>query len=126
MKQQRRESIFFQRACEAIANEDQRGAFTLLKTGLAKASETFADQVDVLELIAEIIATILLLEPRFKVADDDVLADEVRRKPDTKVCSFCCRAQPNKSKVVAGPGVLICEECIRVCIQALDPDKKPD
>ena len=30
-------------------------------------------------------------------------------------CSFCGKTQENVKKIVAGPGVYICDECIKVC-----------
>ena len=30
-------------------------------------------------------------------------------------CSFCGKAQEQVQRIIAGPGVYICDECIRVC-----------
>ena len=30
-------------------------------------------------------------------------------------CSFCGKSQENVKKIIAGPGVYICDECIGVC-----------
>ena len=35
-------------------------------------------------------------------------------------CSFCGKAQDSVERIVAGPGVYICNECIRVCTNILD------
>jgi len=35
-------------------------------------------------------------------------------------CSFCGKAQENVKRIIAGPGVYICDECIKVCGDILD------
>ena len=30
-------------------------------------------------------------------------------------CSFCAKSQTHVRKLVAGPGVYICDECIQLC-----------
>ncbi|GAG04356.1 unnamed protein product, partial [marine sediment metagenome] len=42
-------------------------------------------------------------------------------------CSFCGKSQDEVYKIVAGPGVCICDECIKVCNDIiLDRRKKED
>ena len=38
------------------------------------------------------------------------------------VCSFCNKPQNKAKKLVAGPGVYICDECIRLCMSILSED----
>jgi len=38
----------------------------------------------------------------------------VARREEVK-CSFCGKPQTQVAKVVAGPGVLICNECVALC-----------
>ena len=35
-------------------------------------------------------------------------------------CSFCGKAQEEVRKIVAGPGVYICDECIELCKDIID------
>ena len=35
-------------------------------------------------------------------------------------CSFCGKSQDKAEKLVAGPGVYICDECIRICLSILE------
>ena len=37
-------------------------------------------------------------------------------------CSFCGKAQENVKRIIAGPGVYICDECIKVCGDILDDE----
>ncbi len=126
MKQERgAESLFFQQASEAILKQSHEEAFTFLEKGLAIARERFASQSDVVQLIAEVFGTIVLLESGFKKTVGNLSAIEVPHEPDAEVCSFCGKARSSALRVVAGPGVFICEECIRICLQVLESTKKP-
>ena len=35
-------------------------------------------------------------------------------------CSFCGKTQEEVNRLIAGPGVYICDECIEVCFEILD------
>ena len=37
-------------------------------------------------------------------------------------CSFCGKSQASVKKIVAGPNVFICDECIRVCSSILEDE----
>ena len=41
-------------------------------------------------------------------------------------CSFCGKTQDNVKKIVAGPGVYICDECIGICKSIVDEDYYED
>ena len=41
-------------------------------------------------------------------------------------CSFCGKPQEGVHKIVAGPGVYICDECIKVCNNILENDEYYD
>jgi ATP-dependent Clp protease ATP-binding subunit ClpX len=43
-------------------------------------------------------------------------------------CSFCHKAAADVAKLVAGPGVFICNECVDLCQQIIgqNPDPVPD
>jgi ATP-dependent Clp protease ATP-binding subunit ClpX len=38
-------------------------------------------------------------------------------------CSFCGKSQESVHRIIAGPGVYICDECIKVCTNILDSDE---
>ena len=43
---------------------------------------------------------------------------------DNKIrCSFCGKSQENVRRMVAGPGVYICDECIELCLDILDAEE---
>ena len=37
-------------------------------------------------------------------------------------CSFCGKSQDQVKKIVAGPGVYICNECIALCKEIIDEE----
>jgi hypothetical protein len=43
----------------------------------------------------------------------------------TLSCSFCTKDKDSVAKLVAGPGVYICNECIDLCNQILDTEPMP-
>jgi len=45
------------------------------------------------------------------------------KKDDSQIkCSFCGKSHDEVNRLVAGPGVYICDECIEVCFDILDGD----
>jgi ATP-dependent Clp protease ATP-binding subunit ClpX len=37
-------------------------------------------------------------------------------------CSFCNKSQADVKKLIAGPGVFICDECVDICLDILAED----
>ena len=35
-------------------------------------------------------------------------------------CSFCGKSQDDVEKLIAGPGVCICDECIELCMEIVE------
>jgi hypothetical protein len=51
-----------------------------------------------------------------------------RKSPRTHrglVCSFCGKHQDHVQRLIAGPGVYICDECIRLCNEILAEEPPP-
>ena len=44
--------------------------------------------------------------------------------PEAMCCSFCAKSQSDVAKLVAGPGVFICDECISLCHQIITEELK--
>jgi ATP-dependent protease Clp ATPase subunit len=40
-------------------------------------------------------------------------------------CSFCGKAQTEVKTLIAGPGVFICDECVRLCRPIIEKKNKP-
>ena len=41
-------------------------------------------------------------------------------------CSFCGKTQEEVERIIAGPGVYICDECIKVCTNIIENDLYED
>ena len=37
-------------------------------------------------------------------------------------CSFCGKPQEAVKKIIAGPGVFICDECVSLCLDIIDEE----
>ncbi len=48
------------------------------------------------------------------------------RQKNNVVCSFCGKSQDDVDRIIAGPGVYICSECIRVCSSIVEEDLYED
>lgn len=46
----------------------------------------------------------------------------VRTWTDTPRCSFCLKGQTQVKKMIAGPGVFICEECVSLCSEIFEEE----
>jgi len=44
------------------------------------------------------------------------------KSKDTKVCSFCGKNSDHSRRMIAGPGVYICNECVNLCKKILDEE----
>jgi ATP-dependent Clp protease ATP-binding subunit ClpX len=40
------------------------------------------------------------------------------------LCSFCGKSQAEVERLIAGPGVYICNECVVVCAEVLAEERK--
>jgi ATP-dependent Clp protease ATP-binding subunit ClpX len=54
------------------------------------------------------------------------LSQNENKKGDFLKCSFCNKSQPQVRKLIAGPGVYICDECIDLCNEIIDEELKED
>src|SRR2546423_13205968 len=48
------------------------------------------------------------------------------RAPTLTMCSFCGKSHAEVRKLIAGPGVYICDSCINVCKSILDKELSED
>jgi ATP-dependent Clp protease ATP-binding subunit ClpX len=44
------------------------------------------------------------------------------RNTNLSICSFCGKTQSEVKKLIAGPGVYICNECVTLCVSILDKE----
>lgn len=46
------------------------------------------------------------------------------RSDDALTCSFCGKAQHQVTKIIAGPGVFICDECVDLCNDIIEEEDR--
>jgi len=49
---------------------------------------------------------------------------KMQGKFDTLHCSFCGKNQHQVQKLIAGPNVYICDECVNLCVEIIDDSNK--
>ncbi len=52
------------------------------------------------------------------------MSSEDRKKSDFLKCSFCGKSQNQVKKLIAGPGVYVCNECVDLCNEIIDEELK--
>jgi hypothetical protein len=55
-------------------------------------------------------------------------AEEISKeieKPPTSYCSFCGESQHEIEKLIAGPNVFICNECVELCMDIIRVESEP-
>jgi hypothetical protein len=60
------------------------------------------------------------------MTDDNATLAPGAGRLGTLCCSFCTRDKDSVRKLVAGPGVYICNDCIDLCTQILDLEPAPE
>jgi ATP-dependent Clp protease ATP-binding subunit ClpX len=50
-------------------------------------------------------------------------AASARKSTATLACSFCGKQQRKVNKLIAGPGVYICNECVELCVQIIAKER---
>jgi len=56
---------------------------------------------------------------RFRTGTESPLRLLTRRMKHVLRCSFCGKSEHEVKKLVAGPNVFICDECVEICNQVM-------
>jgi ATP-dependent Clp protease ATP-binding subunit ClpX len=51
---------------------------------------------------------------------------QFRRPEELLCCSFCGKSQNDVKKLIAGPGVYVCNECIDICNEIINDDEQTE
>ncbi|MCL4386417.1 MAG: ATP-dependent Clp protease ATP-binding subunit ClpX [Actinobacteria bacterium] len=54
------------------------------------------------------------------------MTDEQDARNDILKCSFCGKSQKQVKKLIAGPGIYICDECVELCNDIIDEETKQE
>jgi hypothetical protein len=61
---------------------------------------------------------------RFEILKSDAHRQAMQEKSSELYCSFCGKSQHTVAALIQGPSVLICDECVDVCIEVLSTNKE--
>lgn len=97
---------------DALNKSQYSDAIRLLDDGLNQHLIS-PEQVDVTALIKHVRALINYLE--FRLEEDFEIDEHVRREDAKREprCTFCGARQSEAKRIIAGPGVFICDKCIK-------------
>lgn len=113
-------------ACTAISRKEYKDALLILKTGLEHSSRSreHYDGRDWVTWFYSVVKTLHLnLEEAYGGDWEEKI--EIPRIPEEPPgsfgfrCSFCGKAQGEVAKLIAGPTVYICNECIEICNETI-------
>ncbi len=110
----------------ALRNQHYRNALETLQKELFQAIQK-ADQLNSFRLLQSLFSTVILLEANLEKAYGERWEERVPKisqEAETLRCSFCDKSQDEVAKLIAGPTVYICNECIEICNEILEDDKK--
>jgi ATP-dependent Clp protease ATP-binding subunit ClpX len=51
------------------------------------------------------------------------IVERQRDPSDQRRCSFCGRSESRVGRLIAGPGVYICDECVKFCNEILEEER---
>ena len=118
------ELSFFSDCLVAISNQEYKTALETTKTGLESmlGSEV---SISTQQLASLFYMTVGYLESRLREAygeswEKHVEKSETLEKEKERCCSFCGKNQVEVKKIIAGPSVFICNECVGICNQILN------
>jgi len=108
--------------CVAIKERRYEDVLHLLKTGLSENSQN-SEQIDTDQLINRLLAVVLSIESSLEKDFGLIWRKKASPTNDEELrCSFCGSKQSEVQKIIAGPGVFICDNCTRSCFEIISAD----
>lgn len=103
------DSSYIANCLSAVHEGRYRDGITILRDGLDQQVES-ADLIDVKELVKHINTALSYLEFRLEDAslESEITVSDIERR-----CSFCAKKQSEVARLFAGPGVFICDGCVK-------------
>src|ERR1044071_4889466 len=124
----RPEDIIFAESIKALLEERYQNALEISMNELDQAFEK-AYQYDSFQLLHIFSLLLSILERQLREAygeswEEQVEIPKVPEKEIVLSCSFCGKSNAEVAKLIAGPAVYICNECIDICNEIIEDDKK--
>lgn len=112
---------FIDLAMESVRGRQYGKALTSTNNGIDSYLQAH-DEIKDEEFLKKLKVLLAYLE--FRLGEDLGSEWEGEHREDETVvrCSFCGEQKSEKRKVIAGPGVFICNECARACVEILAVD----
>ena len=110
----------------ALREQRYRDALETLQKELIQAIQK-ADQLDSSRLLQSFFSTVILLEANLEKAYGErweELVPKISQEAEILRCSFCGKSQDEVAKLIASPTLYICNECIDICKEIIEDDKK--
>src|SRR6266700_7378324 len=99
----------------AIGERRYRDALTSLDEGISKQLAS-PNEVNATEFLNRFKTLLAYLDSRLSEDFGEQWETQPYEEDQTEIrCSFCGKTEPEVSKIIAGPGVFICNECILSC-----------
>jgi len=110
---------FITTCMNAIGERRYRDALTSLDEGISNQLAS-PNEVNAAQFLNRFKTLLAYLDSRLGEDFGDQWEVQPNQEDQTEIrCSFCGKAEPEVNKIIAGPGVFICNECIRICAEAL-------
>ncbi len=82
----------------------------------------YYQEVSLLETIRDLLYTWVTLEANSEIAFS---MDRYKKEDTTKLgCSFCEKDQQDVNRLIGGPSIFICDECVHLCTEVLHEDDR--
>jgi len=104
----------------AIGERRYRDALTSLDEGISKQLAS-SNEVNAAEFLNRLKTVLAYLDSRLSEDFGEQWETQPYEEDQTQIrCSFCGERKSEERKIIAGPGVFICNECIIRCAAALE------
>ena len=110
----------------AVLNSEYTSALHTMKEGLIELSK-HPGSTTVQQFAGVLYVVFGALESNLKKTFGDSLDEKMKelKSPEVNVetrCSFCGKERTEVERIIAGPGVFICSECIEICNKIIASD----
>jgi len=123
-------AVMIEQATEKTNSPIQLLAYSNLEMSMAPEHKITLGKMPIFGGTTELTAgDIFEFEPerKFEAVPRAYLNNHVPKpKPlDLLLCNFCGRAQDEVKRLIAGPGLYICDECVELCADIINADSEP-
>lgn len=110
----------FDECADLISEHDYQAALVSFKAAITKLVEAKVSPKRS-EVARQLLHVATAIEESLGYQGDDCLNAGMTKSTEVKpvVCSFCAKSEAEVFKLIAGPAVSICNECVELCNQVI-------